>query len=414
MFLFFRKIMALINMYGSLPDNYADLKFIRNFTKILTLKDSEEERLFSMVSAVYNCTNNSSTIDVKDNSILFITHELSRTGAPKVALETLKAIKSIYGINPVVISMRDGEMRKDFVNAGFELHFANELSTTKQGFQNFCNQFKLVFVSSVATDFLYCVKYINAPIIWYSHEILKNESDYAFFSKFANNFSKILCGSPLTKQSVEARYKDFNTKLLIYGLKEENIPTVKKDTDKFIFICPASIEDRKNQKALIEAIKLLPDEVKNKILLYIIGSPFPDSKDYYNEVIKMAEGINEIKFIPNVPMNELIEYYGKADCVICPSKQDPMPIVVTYAFMFKKLALISDTIGQSLLAQNGENAILFNPEDANQLKNCITDIVNNKEKYLKIAQNGRKIYDDYFSIEMFNKNLKESLDEYLL
>ena len=376
-------------------------------------KDSEDEHLPDMVSAVFKCSS-TSTIEIKDNRILFITHELSRTGAPKVALETLKAIKSIYGITPVVVSMRNGEMKKDFIDAGFEVHLANELPTTKKGFQNFCNQFKLVFVSSVAFEFLYCIGHINVPVIWYSHEILKNESDYVFFSKFEKYCSKILCGSPLTKKSIESRYKDLNTRLLIYGLKEENYPTVQKNNDKFVFICPASVEDRKNQKVLIEAIKLLPDEIKNQILLYIIGSPFPDSKDYYDEVMKMAEGINEIKFIPNVPMNELIEYYGKADCLICPSKQDPMPVVVTYAFMFKKLALISNTIGQTLLTKDRENAVLFNPEDAEQLKDYIVDIVNNKEKYSNIAQNGRKIYDDYFSIEMFNKNLKESLDEYLL
>ena len=404
MFLFIRKIIALINMYHCLPNTYLELKHMRNLMKRIM----DNEFLPSLYSILFNYQK------LPKSEILFITHELSRTGAPKVALETLKAIKSIYGIKPTVVAIRGGEMQQDFINEGFEVHFINELPIAKEEFKKFCNQFKLVFVSSVALEFLYCIEFIDTPVVWYSHEIFKSKKDIELIEKFVKLCSKILCGSPLTQKSINDAYKDLNTKLLIYGLKEEKYPETKKDTDKFTFICPASIEERKNQKVLVEAIKLLPDEIRDKIMVYIIGSSIFSNKKYYEQFLKMAEEVKEIQLLPNIPMQELLEYYGKADCLVCPSIKDPMPIVVSYAFMFKKLVLASETIGQSLLAKNGENAVLFDPNNAEQLRDCIVDIVTNKEKYSAIAQNGRKIYEEYFSIEMFNKNLKESLDEYLL
>lgn len=409
MFVIIRKIAALINMYNSLPEDYSEMKLIRNFVKTLASED-----YIHMVSAIYKNANDMSFIDMADNKILFVTHELSRTGAPKVALETLKAIRSIYGVNPLVVSMKNGEMKQDYIKEGFEVHFINELPTKKKIFQDFCNKFKLIFVSSTAIDFMYCVKDLKTPVIWYSHEIFKKKEDIKIISKFIKDFSIILCGSPLTQKCINDIDGKLNTKLLMYGLKEENYPVIQKDADKFIFIYPATITERKNQKILVEAVQLLPKEIKDKITVYIIGSPLNETDEYYTQILKMAEGMNEIKIIPNIPLKELLEYYAKADCLICPSTQDPMPVIVTYAFMFKKLALISNKIGQALLTKNNENAVLFNPEDKTQLKNCIIDIVNNKEKYSVVAQNGRKIYDDYFSIEMFNQELKNSLDGYLL
>ena len=78
MFLFFRKIITLINMFNSLPDNYTDLKFMRDIMKTLNHK----KHLLPIVSSAYSCAHDIQGIDAADSRILFITHELSRTGAP--------------------------------------------------------------------------------------------------------------------------------------------------------------------------------------------------------------------------------------------------------------------------------------------------------------------------------------------
>ena len=414
MFLFIRKILCLINIYSKLPDDYINFKFFRSFIKAV---GSRNDYLYYLNAPFLTSIEQKAKKYEGDNNILFVTHEFSRTGAPKVALETLKAIKKIYGIKPIVIGIRDGEMRQDFIDEGFETHLVDFLPKQKGEFQKFCNQFKLIFVSSVANEFLYYINFLSTPVVWYSHEIFKKKADIEQLSFFIHDFKKILCGSPLTKKSIDLVDNKLNTELLIYGIKEETLPSIAKKEDKITFLCPASVEDRKNQKTLIEALNNLPSEIKDKIKVYMIGSALInniDSEKYYDEVLELAKNIKEVEFLPNLSLDELFKYYAAADCIICPSKQDPMPVVVTYAFMFKKLALISNTIGQALLVEDNKNAVLFNPNNQNQLKEKIIDIVQNKEKYSLIAENGRKIYDDYFSLETFEKNLKNNLDEYIL
>ena len=155
MFLFIRKILCLINIYSKLPDDYINFKFFRSFIKAV---GSRKDYLYYLNAPFLTSIEQKAKKYEGDNNILFVTHEFSRTGAPKVALETLKAIKKIYGIKPIVIGIRDGEMRQDFIDEGFETHLADFLPKQKGEFQKFCNQFKLIFVSSVANEFLY---YIN-------------------------------------------------------------------------------------------------------------------------------------------------------------------------------------------------------------------------------------------------------------
>ncbi len=403
----FRKILYSISFLTKMPNDFFELNIFRNHMRKVVFN---KENLYFLD----NCNNNNK-IDINQNkkNILVVTHDFSRTGAPKVAFDLCKSLKDIYQAEICVVGPEYGKLQDDFVNQGFRTFYYSDLPKKKSSFVEFCNKFDLIIISSLAREFFYALdvcQNIKTPIVWYTHEIHKKDDK---FVKIALRNSKVtLCVSPLTDKSVKYIDKNANTRLLMYGLKEEDTTPYSQDEDKVVFICIGTIGKRKNQKTFVEAIKLMPDDLRQKSMFYVIGSPLQkEDFKYESELKSITKNIDNIEFIRNIPQNELFEYYRKSDCVVCTSIQDPLPIVVTHGFMFGKIPLISNRIGQALLCENGKNAILFEPTNPKELCGLMSEIVQDKEKFRKIGTNSRNIYDKYFSMDSFKKNLKKYLDE---
>lgn len=401
----FRKILYSISFLTKMPNDFFELSIFRNHMRKIIFN---KENLYFWD----NCNNNNKIqINSSKRNILVVTHDFSRTGAPKVALDLCKSLKEIYQAEICVVGPEYGKLQDDFVNQGFRTFYYSDLPKKKSSFVEFCNKFDLIIISSLAREFFYALdvcQNIKTPIVWYTHEIHKKDDK---FVKIAlRNSIIILCGSPLTEQSIKNINKNAYTKLLMYGIKEETISSLEEDI--VIFICAGTIGKRKNQKTFVEAIKLMPDDLRQKSMFYIIGSPLQKEDFKYElELKNITKNFDNVKFIENIPQKELLEYYKKSDCLVCTSIQDPLPIVVTLCFMFGKIPIISNKIGQALLCENGKNAILFEPTNSQELSNLMSEIIKNKNKLKYIGVNSRDIYDKYFSMDSFKKNIKKYLDE---
>ena len=108
-----------IEKYFVNENNIPSDNFIKDLKKLINNHINEEkiidEPLYrSSINYIYypskSLTNNS-------KNILLITHELSRTGAPIVVLDTAKVlVKNNYFVT--VISLKDGPLMEEFINIG--------------------------------------------------------------------------------------------------------------------------------------------------------------------------------------------------------------------------------------------------------------------------------------------------------
>ena len=99
--------------------------------------------------------------DVSHN-ILLVLHQFSRTGAPYAVLYLARALFSIYGRRPVIISPEDGEVREEFEKEGFQTIVDPQLFSYKK-FQRdaykFVEGFERVIVTPLASfDFIRCFR----------------------------------------------------------------------------------------------------------------------------------------------------------------------------------------------------------------------------------------------------------------
>lgn len=411
---------ALLNILGRVPKDIKKIKNIRNWLKETigrsmgyvaifraTLPEISKNNLAKMSKRIKE------KLDDNKPKVLLVSHELSRTGAPKALLMMAKAVRDVYDCNPIVFSLKDGPMKDDFEKEGLSVFLPSDMPFMLNDLKVFLNQFDCIFVNSVSWEILNLAKEIDTPVLWWSHEIFTKKWVFEKINDCIDGIDMFLGGSPLTLDVMENKYKLDNSDLLLYGLDELQLPKTEKADCSIVFSIIGTVEERKGTDVFIDAIKNIPLSIRKNAKFKIIGDVGDGSEKYYQNMLKRAKGINEIEFLPSMSFDDLLKEYANSDVIVSTSRNDPMPIVLTYAFMFSKLCLSSNATGTSLLMDDMQTGVLFESGNSKGLSLKIIDIIENNKKYESIAQNGYKVYKNNFSQEQFKGKVKELLDKYI-
>lgn len=419
------KIVSTIQIFAKLPNDEEGvcearnlIKYILNMpNKLMTIGDDSLNSIINSENKLFvNKTNGllSASFSPNDNpKILVISHQFSLTGAPKAALMLAKSIRYIFGVAPMVLSMTKGPMEEEFLKENFPILYNVDLPILKEDFIAFFNSFDLIIANSYLFEFMKKVKYINTPVIWWDHEILGRKGEFSSAKKFLPYLHSCWGGSPLSLKQLKNLNKTNPNYLVLYGLPEISLPEIKReDNDKIVFSLMGTFIPRKRQDLLLEALKKMSPEIRKKAVFYVIGDPCDPKIDTYGiKLLEKFKEIPEVKVISEMSFNQLLEFYSKSDVILSTSDFDPMPIVITYGLMFKKLCICSDAIGTALLINDKENGVLFKAGNKNDLCLKLTDIIKNYKNYKDIAQNGYNVYEKNFSEFVFNANIKKYINK---
>jgi glycosyltransferase involved in cell wall biosynthesis len=336
---------------------------------------------------------------------LVVSHEMSRTGAPKAALMLAQTLKRIAPASHVcVLTLKDGPMRSEFEAAGICVLSLEEVPYRRPVFLEFVHDFDVVFVCSVAWEFLRIIRDVKIPVTWWVHEIIITPAAVQMTKEFINHIDLLLAGSPVVTAPFLDNFKR-DMQMLLYGLPPIRLPTRKFQSETVTFALLGSVCERKGTDLFISAIELLPDDIRKQAHFVVIGDN--DDEKIYHKLTQAADRFDELEIYGNMPFDELIRFYAGFDVVVSASREDPMPIVLTYAFMFSKLCLCSDAVGTALLIEDGKDGILFQKENPSDLGCKIKYIIENREKCNEMAQNGRNVYQEHFSMDKFEENIRK-------
>ena len=408
---FIQKLGFLLNVSSNLSTEKKYLKTLRNIVKESSKLNKTGEYGLPLFysSELMNLILKERVQEKYQGKILLVSHEFSRTGAPMACLMLAKTIKKIFGEPPVVMGCSDGPFRQDFEDAGIKTFLIGELPFFKDDLKNFLDSFDLIIVNSVSFLFFDVINNVSVPVVWWNHEVLDMKSVKILnMDKFLLSLKEVWFVSPLLEDFLKEHFPQVQRRFFPYGIPIEQLPERQIKRSVLNFLLVGSIEKRKGIHIFIDAISALPEKMREKCSFKIIGKVM--EQGYYKKMLDRASGIKELDILPPVSHDELLQYYADCDVVVSSSIVDPFPIVITEGFMHSKLCLFPDAIGQALLVEDKKNAVLFKTGDAIDLKNKIEDIVLNFEKYQNIAKEGRKIYEDYFSMEKFSENVKNNVD----
>lgn len=369
------------------------------FDELYKIKKEMESMVF------YSAINNYNL----ESPIVLVSHELSYTGGP-IVLKNLAVTLKKMGYFPVIISPADGPLRNDIVDNDLMLIVDANITKRNPLFYQMFHFAKMVIVNTVvAGNVISEFADITRKMVWWLHEgdMSYNEHTIKYCGLKTNNLY-VYAVSSLAANSYK-KYGDRLTGIMHYGLDDyydTNLPDIPKD--KIIFAVIGTVGRRKGQDILAEAVKKLNDDIRNKAEFWVVGKTLEDEV----EQILRADETGTIKIFGEIPSEEIPNLYRQIDVVVCPSREDPLPVVLSEGMMNHKVCIMSDMTGTADLVDDMVNGLVFKSESADELAGKITWIVENwnSEKVVSIKDNSRTLFETQFSNAALEKKIKEIIE----
>lgn len=183
------------------------------------------------------------------------------------------------------------------------------------------------------------------------------------------------------------------------------------NVDGFRFLFIGRFTKQKNLLTLIEAFALLTKEIKN-ISLTLIGDG-EERPQIINKILEL--NIDKDVHLPGFIKNsDLAKFMQSSNCFILPSYFEGFGVVLIEA-QAAGLPIIASDIPETKDVVTNDNAILFNPKDANSLKDTMKKIVLNKELQISLSKKSKASSKKFkwIEIEKYEADLyREVLGDY--
>lgn len=219
-----------------------------------------------------------------------------------------------------------------------------------------------------------------------------------------------LVDADVSKENLHIRYGLDKDKMLVMPfspnplLKKSEKTNQQKILKKYnieagYLFYPAQFWSHKNHIRVLQAIKILKDKKEN-INIVFSGGLQQNTSGYYNKVLNYIEKTNlqnEVSILGFVPFEDMSGLYSQCSAVVFPSYLGPTNIPPLEAWFHNKPLLCSQLHEE----QVGKAAILFNPDDSEDIAKSILKLKNKK-----IIDN--LLLESEKQIQLINKNRKNS------
>lgn len=281
-------------------------------------------------------------------------------------------------------------------------------------------QFDVVLVNVFQMIQCACEISQRTPILWWIHEPSDNYSSIygdtrcrfaAYDDVRKMERIRIYAVSEIAKRNFETYYPARVDGILTYGIPDKSFHLAihKEKSEKIIFAIIGTFVSLKAQDVFLSAVLQLPEETRTKAEFWMIGHY--DNDEYGQQIKYQAELVPTVKMTGELTRAQMQQVWPKIDVVVCPSLEETMSIVITEGLMYEKFCIVSDHSGIAQYIIDGENGFICAAGDANSLAEKMKWIFENWNKLAAIRKNGRKTYEENFSMSSFGERLNKALLE---
>jgi len=360
--------------------------------------------------------------------ILFVNHEESRTGAPRIVFDVAQASKKRHSV--AMVSLKKESMHQDFVDAFGTIIYPDDLYPTKKPEEQARMILeklrpRLVYVNSISSyAFAKVAKEMSIPVIFHVHEL-----DIAFnvyfskrqrddFKHWADTF--IAVSEPVRTLLVDTLGCDADKVVLINAFingervrqqaKEIESSYIRRELqledDTLLVVCVGMFIYRKGADMFMELAKRMIDRGLKVKLVWVGGQPFKepfmgDFATYRDYFTLLSEKKNPFPYVQ------------LADVFILPAREDPFPLVVLEAMALSKPTVVFKDAG-GIHEAIQDAGVIVSPmtvdafEDA--LVTCITD-KGARDMYGLRAKIHQQKYDAHYLLPQVQTCIKETLQQ---
>ena len=147
------------------------------------------------------------------------------------------------------------------------------------------------------------------------------------------------------------------------------------EAGKIHFLYPSFPRSYKNHELIIEALKKLTPDIKDKVVFHF--TTIKDNKQKYARyLINKYDCIPQLQFHKEVSRKELLSMYSSMDCLLFPSKIETWGLPISEAKYYDKPLFLANEPYAKETCGTYEKVSFFNVDDAEKLAQLITDFTN--------------------------------------
>ena len=348
----------------------------------------------------------------KKKRILILTHELSLTGAPVVLSQAVPILKEA-GWQVTVVSPMDGVLKNTFLRENVPVLVLGDMDK-HDDWLRWAMDFDLILVNTVVPfRQIQQLRDASIPVLWWLHDAKSGYEDYLrhVLPETVGENIHIFSVSQYADDAMHTYRPLYASGLLLYGLRDEADslkPVPPMDTQgRKLFVSVGTVIHRKGQDILAQAIRLLPDAVRDQCLFLFVGKNLDPDIFRHIEAVQ-REYPEAVRHIPAIQREEIFSLYRQADAVICSSRDDPMPTFMAETMMVSGVCICSENTGTAGVIHHGVNGFLYPNDDPEKLANCIRTVVESGD-LTEVRQNGRRLFEEVFTMDIFKQNLLRSV-----
>ncbi|MDQ6626441.1 MAG: glycosyltransferase, partial [Verrucomicrobiota bacterium] len=337
--------------------------------------------------------------------LLFISHDLSLSGAPILLLHLARWCKE-HGFFVTAMAPEDGPLRVQYEAAGIPLILDPLISTEHESFSSFLRNFDAVLANTIrGWPAIRAAKQEGVPALWWLHETEVGEHflrEDAQLRMSIPHADVIFAPSERTA-SVYRPFTDNAPRRIAYGIPDLGLPAAqpRPHTEPLRFLLLGSVEPRKGQDVFAEALRSLPLDVQQKAVFQIAGRVM--DPQFEARVHALAKGVANLTISGALDHAEALTLLGATDVLVCASRDEAMPVTILEAMCLGKTILSTRVGGVPEYIESGENGVLVKPEEPADLAAAIERLILHRDEVRRLGKNARMTFEREFGMDRFGR-----------
>ena len=347
---------------------------------------------------------------VRPPRVLFVSHETTLSGAPIQLVHLVRWLKRA-GWEVAVAAPDQGPISEMLARDGIVTVMEPALLTDLQHvkLRELCGDYDVIVANTIVSwPAVRAAHLEKRPVLWYLHETLVAVRLMRAISEIrpAMQMANVL----VTPTRQTARVYEGLTRAPIevvpYGIPKPPLLPQRKN-DAICFVTLGSFEPRKGQDILLEAIHKLDPETRQRSSFKMAGRVL--EVEFFEKLKSRAEGLANTQLIEALDHSEATALLNQADAVICPSRDETMPIVILEATGLGKGVISTDVGGVREWIQHEMNGLVVPRENADELARAITRWVQEPAFAHEVAAAGLRTFERHFTLDRFAARFAELL-----
>ena len=330
--------------------------------------------------------------------LLIVSHEMTLSGAP-IQLAHLVVWLRAHGWEPVVVAPEPGPLAEKLPSVEIIYEPQLLIDPAYGALRRLIPQFDCVLANTIATwEAVQACQFERVPVVWYIHETQVGVQLMQIIHMIEPSLAvaDAIVAPTQTTARVYAPFRSRSIDVIAYGIPPlAAAPTPTAEELRFAVV--ATYEARKGQDLLLDAVEKLPDDVRARCEFQLVGRALEEA--FSHTLGTRADELGNVQLLGPLAHEHALQTIREAAVLVCPSRDETMPIVLLEAMSMGKPTVSFDVGGIHEWIVDRVNGMLAPAQDTTALASAIERLVWEPELRRDVGAAARQTFEQHFTID---------------